>query len=143
MKNLLKKFSFVALVIAFAFAVVGCGNNKHTHKYGENDKCSCGQLNPDHVHEYVDGKCICGQLDDHKHVFNEDTAQCECGAYNYSDPKLYYQSAQSEDLGSVNYWNSKESTVGNLIGYVHNGFWGTRMNEYKDGFSLAITLYHS
>ena len=140
MKNLLKKFSFVALVIAFAFAVVGCGggDNKHEHKYGENDKCSCGQLNPDHKHEYVDGKCICGQVDQHKHEYVN--AVCSCGDVDYSDPNMYYQSAQSEDLGSVNYWDSKESTVGNLIGYVHDGFWGTRMNEYKDGYEWYSVL---
>ena len=158
MKNLLKKFSFVFLLVAVACAIVACGEpsgNKHTHEYGENDKCSCGQLNPEHEHEFVEGECVCGKKEEvkdpedpenpedpedpkdpeepeHKHVFVD--AKCECGEWDYSDPKLYYQSAQSEDLGSVNYWNSKESTVGNLIGYVHNGFWGTRMNEYQDGY---------
>lgn len=136
MKNLLKKFSFAFLVVAFAFAVVGCnrdnGDNKHEHKYGENDKCSCGQLNPEHEHAYVNGECICGDKEDHKHAYVNGV--CSCGEVDYSDPNMYYQSAQSEDLGSVNYWDSKESTIGNLIGYVHNGFWGNRMNEYKDGY---------
>ncbi len=48
--------------------------------------------------------------------------------------EYYYHTALIEDLGSVNYWNSKQSTVGKLSEYIHNGFWGTRMNEYKDGY---------
>jgi len=134
MKNLLKKFSFAFLVVALAFAVVGCGkpNDKHEHNYGADDKCSCGQLNPEHKHAYVDGSCVCGAKEDHKHEYVN--AVCSCGDVDYTDPNMYYQSAQSEDLGSVNYWDSKESTIGNLIGYVHDGFWGTRMNEYKDGY---------
>ena len=141
MKNLLKKISFGFLVVAFAFALVGCNKdneNKHEHKYGANDKCSCGQLNPDHKHAYTDGKCVCGDIEEHKHAYVN--AVCSCGDVDYSDPNMYYQSAQSEDLGSVNYWDSKESTIGNLIGYVHDGFWGTKMNEYKDGYEWYSIL---
>ena len=141
MKNLLKKISFGFLVVAFAFALVGCNRdneNKHEHKYGANDKCSCGQLNPDHKHAYTDGKCVCGDIEEHKHAYVN--AVCSCGEVDYSDPNMYYQSAQAEDLGSVNYWDSKESTIGNLIGYVHDGFWGTKMNEYKDGYEWYSIL---
>lgn len=132
MKNLLKKFSFAFLVVALAFAVVGCGDKKHEHEYGANDKCSCGQLNPAHKHVYTDGKCVCGDIEEHKHEYVN--GACSCGEVNYNDPNMYYQSAQAEDLGSVNYWDSKESTIGTLIGYVHEGFWGTKMNDYKDGY---------
>ena len=169
MKDLLKKISSFVLVLALAFAVVGCKQpdepeqpqqqphthsyvegkcacgqkdpnwkepEQHQHAYGENDYCSCGEFNPNHQHAFAaNGYCFCGDFDpNHEHAYAEETAKCACGALNYNDPRLYYQSAQSEDLGSVNYWDSKESTVGNLIGYVHNGFWGTRMNEYKDGY---------
>lgn len=166
MKNLLKKFSFVFLVLGLAFVVVGCKDpepdpqpehkhsynqetglcecgekdpnfkepEQHQHVYGSDDYCECGEFNPAHKHNYAEnGYCFCGEFDpNHQHNYVD--AQCACGAWDYNDPRLYYQSAQSEDLGSVNYWDSKESTVGNLIGYVHNGFWGTRMNEFKDGY---------
>lgn len=177
MKNLLKKLSFVALILCSVVAIVGCKDPQpdpnpnpepeqpqHTHSYGENDKCSCGQLNPEHEHSFGENepKCtVCGQANPdyvaHTHVYAENglcecgefdpnhvhayvDAKCPCGAWDYNDPRLYYQSAQSDDLGSINYWDSKESTIGNLIGYVHNGFWGTRMNEFKDGYEWYNVL---
>lgn len=145
MKNLLKKFSFVFLIVAVAFAIVGCGGGNggqqaHEHSYGENAKCECGKLDPAHVHEFAEGEfhcSVCGTLNpDHEHEFV--FGDCDCGAVdpNYDPTKYgdYYQSSQSEDLGSINYWDSKESTIGSLISYVHNGFWGTRMNDTADGY---------
>ena len=36
---------------------------EHTHVYGENEKCECGQLNPEHKHAYNYGACVCGNVD--------------------------------------------------------------------------------
>ena len=35
----------------------------HEHSYGEDDKCVCGLLNPEHEHAYTDGRCVCGAAD--------------------------------------------------------------------------------
>ena len=36
----------------------------HTCAYGADDKCTaCGTLNPDHVHAYTAGVCVCGALE--------------------------------------------------------------------------------
>ena len=34
----------------------------HEHNY-VNGKCACGEIDPNHTHEYVDGKCACGETD--------------------------------------------------------------------------------
>ena len=36
----------------------------HEHVYGENDKCECGELNPEHKHAYEYGQCLCGAIDE-------------------------------------------------------------------------------
>ena len=46
----------------------------------------------------------------------------------------YYQTFQSEDQGTANYWDDKGSVAGDLHSYFAGGFWGTAMNEEKDGY---------
>lgn len=53
---------------------------------------------------------------------------------------MYYQTYETDDLGTVNYWDSKESVVGDLTAYVFEGFWGTRLNDEKDGYEWYPVL---
>ena len=48
--------------------------------------------------------------------------------------KYYYHSFQSEDPTQINYGDDKGSVVGGLVGYVSGSYWGTKMNDTKDGY---------
>ncbi len=52
----------------------------------------------------------------------------------------YYQTYESEDLGTANYWDSKEETVGSLMGYFAGTFWDNAINEEKDGYDWICSL---
>ena len=52
----------------------------------------------------------------------------------------YYQTFQSEDQGTANYWDDKGSVAGDLHGYFAGSFWGTAMNEEKDGYDWICEL---
>ena len=41
--------------------VGGASETPHEHEY-VNGKCECGELDPEHVHAYVKGQCVCGQI---------------------------------------------------------------------------------
>ena len=56
------------------------------------------------------------------------------------DYSAYYLSFQSEDQGTANYWDDKGSVAGDLISYFAGGFWGTAMNEEKDGYDWICEL---
>lgn len=54
--------------------------------------------------------------------------------------KKYYHSYESSDPGHINYMNDKGSVVGDLIGYHSESYWGTKMNETKDGYEWYSAL---
>ena len=54
--------------------------------------------------------------------------------------KDYYHTFQSEDQGTANYWDDKGSVAGDLHSYFAGGFWGTAMNEEKDGYDWICEL---
>ena len=56
------------------------------------------------------------------------------------DYSTYYQSFESEDQGTANYWDDKGEIAGDLLGYIAGGFWGTAMNEEKDGYDWICEL---
>ena len=51
-----------------------------------------------------------------------------------SSVDYYYHIAVSDLCDTLNYWDLKDSAIGRLMGYVHNGFWGKRINQNKDGY---------
>ena len=53
---------------------------------------------------------------------------------NNPDWQMYYHSLQSTDPKTINYMNDKGSTVGDLYSYPTSSYWGTVMNETKDGY---------
>ena len=50
------------------------------------------------------------------------------------DHKKYLQSAASSDPGNISGWNAEGSQVSDLYGYITSSFWGTKMNEERDGY---------
>ncbi len=54
--------------------------------------------------------------------------------------KRYYHSFLTEDPSHINYGDDKGSVVGDLIGYIASGYWGTRINETKDGYEWYADL---
>jgi hypothetical protein len=54
--------------------------------------------------------------------------------------KRYYHSFLTDDPGQINYGDDKGSVVGDLIGYMASGYWGTRINETKDGYEWYADL---
>jgi len=54
--------------------------------------------------------------------------------------KRYYHTFLTEDPKHINYGDDKGSVVGDLIGYMASGYWGTRINETKDGYEWYADL---
>ena len=52
----------------------------------------------------------------------------------------YYQTFSAQDNGSANYWDDKGSEAGDNLSYIAGGFWGTAMNETKDGYDWICEL---
>lgn len=48
--------------------------------------------------------------------------------------KYYYHSAQTSNPNTINAWNATGSQVSDLSSYITSSFWGTKMNENKDGY---------
>ncbi len=75
---------------------------------------------------------------------NTETTPVETEPTVYVEPVTnvadYYQTFQSEDGGTANYWDDKGSVAGNLIDYFAGGYWGTAMNEEKDGYDWICEL---
>ena len=65
-------------------------NEEHTHDF-VNGKCECGEDDPSyvppHTHDFVNGKCECGEIDpEHTHSFVD--GKCECGLELEVPPEL-------------------------------------------------------
>ena len=63
--NKLWKFSIIIFVLFFMFSCNGGENDQHQHQFIEG-KCECGEVDSnyqEHVHEFVDGECSCGEVD--------------------------------------------------------------------------------
>ena len=69
----------------------------HVHEFVEGE-CECGEVDPNyeppHVHNFVEGKCECGEVDPNyepPHVHNFKDGKCECGEVdpNYEPPHVH------------------------------------------------------
>ena len=54
--------------------------------------------------------------------------------------KKYYHTYETEDPKNINYADDKGSVVGDLVGYIMGGYWGTEMNDTKDGYNWVGDL---
>ena len=71
-------------------------NMEEEHKHNFVDgKCECGEIDPEwkeeeHVHEFVEGKCECGEIDpeykEEEHVHEFVNGKCECGEKEPQQP---------------------------------------------------------
>ena len=52
----------------------------------------------------------------------------------------YYHTFEAEDPKTINYGDDKGSVVGDLQPYIAGGYFGTRMNETKDGYEWYSDL---
>ena len=74
MKRYLSILACIVLVIAMVCSLASCEalknmfdkpDDEHTHNFVDG-KCDCGESDPDYVaheHSFVDGKCECGESD--------------------------------------------------------------------------------
>ena len=102
MKRIISLVVCLALCLSMAIMLGSCslinkitGKDKHEHNFVDG-KCECGETDPEYVppheHNFVDGKCECGESDPnyvpptHEHVFVD--GKCECGEEdpNYVPP---------------------------------------------------------
>lgn len=54
--------------------------------------------------------------------------------------KRYYHTYEASDPKSMNYGDDKGEVVGDLVGYTSDSYWGTKMNETKDGYVWYSSL---
>lgn len=54
----MKKIIILIFLLVF---FTGCDASNHRHSYLNGDFCSCGELNPNHVHKYLNYECSCGE----------------------------------------------------------------------------------
>lgn len=54
--------------------------------------------------------------------------------------KRYYHTYESSDPKNMNYGDDKGEVVGSLVGYISDSYWGTKMNETKDGYEWYSAL---
>lgn len=54
--------------------------------------------------------------------------------------KRYYHTFEASDPKNINYGDDKGSVVGDIVGYTLDSYWGTKMNETKDGYDWINAL---
>lgn len=89
----------------------------------------------------------CTQVEDPQNSSNPTNNTNPSNNNDPTDPKepenpyaAYYQTYESEDQGTANYWDNTGEVAGSLLGYIANGFWGNAMNEEKDGYDWINEL---
>lgn len=67
-------------------------------------------------------------------VLSDGSLSSELEAETNPDWKMYYHTYNSEDPQTINAMNADGSLVSDLYSYIEAGFYGTKMNETKDGY---------
>ena len=145
MKRQFKLLACLLVVIAMVFTLASCDlidkilgkEPAHEHNFVEG-KCDCGEVDPDyeapHEHKYVDGKCECGAEDPdytpHEHKYVD--GKCECGA---EDPD-YVAPTPTPSTYTVYLLNQagwEKVCVYYWAGADSNGWPGTELTVGEDG----------
>lgn len=116
--NKMKKFLALLLVLTMVLSMAACGGNNA-------EQPTQGATEPVATEAPTEGTA------------EETTPAAVWGGDSYS---TYYQTFQSEDQGTANYWDDKGSVAGDLHAYFAGSFWGTAMNEEKDGYDWICEL---
>ncbi len=146
MKRQFKLLACLLVVIAMVFTLASCDlidkilgrEPDHEHNFVEG-KCDCGEVDPDyeapHEHKYVDGKCECGAEDPdyeapHEHKYVD--GRCECGAEdpNYVAPT---PTPSNYTVYLLNQAGWEKVCVYYWAGADNNGWPGTELTVGEDG----------
>ncbi|MCQ2797971.1 MAG: ABC transporter substrate-binding protein [Bacilli bacterium] len=73
-------------------------------------------------------------------ILGEGSINADLPGESNSAWKRYYHTFQTDDPATLNYMNSTTSVVGTLMGYTSGSYWGTEMNETKDGYNWVASL---
>ncbi len=75
-------------------------------------------------------------------ILSEGTINRTTGSIQESNPNWvnYYHSAQTSDPGKINAWNASGSQVSDLNSYVTSSYFGTKLNDDKDGYEWYPVL---
>ena len=73
-------------------------------------------------------------------VLTEGKATADLAGETNAAWKRYYHTYEADDPKNMNYGDDKGEVVGGLSGYVFDGYWGTRMNDTKDGYEWYPAL---
>ena len=81
----------------------GSDDPVHEHEFIDG-KCECGEIDPNyeapHEHEFVDGKCECGETDpnyvEHKHEFVDGVCACGEKDPDYEEPEHEHEFVEGE-----------------------------------------------
>ena len=100
----MKKILIIMLIcLLFSVSSCKCGeNNKHEHEFIEG-KCECGEVDPNystHTHNYIDGKCECGEVDPNysEHTHNYVDGKCNCGVTDSNYVEVEYTFISKEEI---------------------------------------------
>ena len=73
-------------------------------------------------------------------VLTEGKATADLAGESNAAWKRYYHTYEADDPKNMNYGDDKGEIVGGLSGYVFDGYWGTKMNDTKDGYEWYPAL---
>ncbi len=104
----------LALVMLTSFVLTGCLTPPHTHNFVDG-KCECGESDPNykpgHTHSYVDGKCECGATDPN---YVAPTVLRMATGYNSKTTGLFFHAEQFKDTDSITLADGKTYHAGDL-----------------------------
>ena len=136
--------NYLIMLICLLFSVSSCKcgeNNKHEHEFIEG-KCECGEVDPNystHTHNYIDGKCECGEVDPNysEHTHNYVDGKCNCGVTDPNYVEVEYTFISKEEIEKFDL-NDSMIHVDFMIGsadlsIVATLYDGTQVDIFKEG----------
>lgn len=73
-------------------------------------------------------------------ILTEGKATADLAGETNAAWKRYYHTYEADDPKNINYGDDKGEVVGNLVGYISDGYWGNKMNDTKDGYDWIGAL---
>ena len=135
----MKKLLALLLAVVMVFGIVACTPADPTNP-GTNPTDPTDPKNPTNPTDPTDPKNPTNPTDPVVDPTDPTDPTEPEFVWNGDSYSTYYQTFQSEDQGTANYWDDKGSVAGDLHSYFAGGFWGTAMNEEKDGYDWICEL---
>lgn len=73
-------------------------------------------------------------------ILSSGSIKADLAGESKAEWKRYYHSFETSDPGSLNYMDDKGSVVGDLIGYVADGYFATYLNDEGNGYDWVGSL---